>query len=89
MYIAGSSFQLMITLGILFVYCIGAVTTWKILAFVSAIPAVILFVVMFFSYETPNYLIQKGKETEARKALQHFRGKLYVLFIKFVLELIN
>ena len=35
----------------------------------------LLFVGMIPNKESPNFLLSKGKETEAEKVLQYFRGK--------------
>ena len=40
-------------------------------------PSVILAVMMFFMPESPYYLLLKGREEDARKALQWLRGKDY------------
>ena len=39
--------------------------------------SVILAVMMFFMPESPYYLLLKGREEDARKALQWLRGKDY------------
>ncbi|GLH04114.1 Facilitated trehalose transporter Tret1 [Gryllus bimaculatus] len=74
----GSFFQLMVTFGILFDYILGAAKVdVKILTSVcAAIPLV--FGILFFTMpETPIQLLKFGKEEEARKSLQKFRGPHY------------
>ncbi|XP_068237920.1 facilitated trehalose transporter Tret1-like isoform X1 [Palaemon carinicauda] len=73
--VLGSSFQLMVTLGLLYAMAIGAfVSSWQVLAGVCAIPPVIYFALLFFIKESPVYLLTKGKDDKAAAALQYFRG---------------
>ncbi|XP_045107890.1 facilitated trehalose transporter Tret1-2 homolog [Portunus trituberculatus] len=72
----GSSFQLMVTLGLLYAYVLGAVVaSWRLLAGLCIIPVILYAILMFFAKESPSYLLFKGKEDEAAAALQYFRGK--------------
>lgn len=71
-----SSFQLMITIGILASYFsdLGFADeanpfSWRWMFYVGVIPAIILFVGMFFLPETPRFLISHGKEEKGRKVL--------------------
>ncbi|XP_068206138.1 facilitated trehalose transporter Tret1-like [Palaemon carinicauda] len=73
-----SCFSVMVTLGNLFVFGLGAVVlSWRCLAAVSATPAVLCLIFMFFRKESPQFLSMKNRHREARDALQHFRGKDY------------
>ncbi|MPC82771.1 Solute carrier family 2, facilitated glucose transporter member 8 [Portunus trituberculatus] len=79
---AGSSFQLMVTLGLLYAYVLGAVVaSWRLLAGLCIIPVILYAILMFFAKESPSYLLFKGKEDEAAAALQYFRDlrKPYIL----------
>ena len=69
----------MATLGILYIYILGAVVCWQWLALASLIPVVIFGASMFFCPESPAYLVTKEKEEEARKALVTLRGMLHFL----------
>lgn len=73
----GSSFQLMITAGILYVYLIGAIVDFYWLAvFCGLIP--VLFIIVFLKApETPVYLLRKGRRTDAQRALRLLRGSGY------------
>jgi len=73
----GTVFQLMVTIGILLSYAIGAVLCWQWLAVVSLAPSILFGVSMFFSKESPTFLIAKGRTEEAKNVLQYFRGKNY------------
>ncbi|KAK3871686.1 hypothetical protein Pcinc_023188 [Petrolisthes cinctipes] len=74
----GSGFQLMVTIGIVYVYSMGAaVTSFRTLAALCIIPVVIYFILMLFVKESPTFLLAKGKQEQAAKALQYFRGKSY------------
>jgi len=71
-----SMFQLLITVGILAAYLSDSALAdnnnlecWRPMLWVGVIPAVILFVGMFFLPETPRWLMSKGREDEARKVL--------------------
>ena len=71
-----SSFQLMITIGILVSYFSDLhfadesnPESWRWMFYVGVFPAIILFVGMLFLPETPRYLIGSGKEEQGRKIL--------------------
>lgn len=72
-----SSFQLMITIGILVSYFSDRAFaddlnpfSWRWMFYVGVFPAVILLVGMLFLPETPRFLISKGKEEKGRKVLE-------------------
>ncbi|MEN8157224.1 MAG: sugar porter family MFS transporter [Bacteroidota bacterium] len=71
-----SMFQLLITVGILAAYLSNTVFAddlnmecWRPMLYVGVIPALILFIGMFFLPETPRWLMSKGREDESRKIL--------------------
>ncbi len=71
-----SSFQLMITIGILVSYFSDLAFadeanpfSWRWMFYVGVFPAIILFVGMLFLPETPRFLIGKGKVEKGRKIL--------------------
>jgi hypothetical protein len=76
--ILGSFFQLMITLGILFVYIFGIpgvnVQTFSI---VCAVIPYIFGICILFCPESPTYWVKKGKNEKAIKSLKWLRGKDY------------
>ena len=72
-----SSFQLLITIGILVSYLSDLgfadeanLESWRPMFLVGIIPALILFVGMIVLPETPRFLIGKGKEKEGRRILE-------------------
>ena len=64
----------MITIGVLYVYAVGAGVCWQWLALASLVPVLIFVVGMFFSVESPSYLLMKNNEEDARNALSILRG---------------
>jgi len=73
----GSFFQLMMTVGILYTYTLGAYVSYTSLAiFCGVIP--IAFLLLFFNApESPVYLLTKGRRSEAEAALKRLRGPSY------------
>lgn len=72
-----SSFQLMITIGILVSYFSDLAFadesnpySWRWMFYVGIFPAIVLFVGMLFLPETPRFLMGKGKEEEGIKVLK-------------------
>ncbi|XP_063925452.1 facilitated trehalose transporter Tret1 isoform X1 [Zophobas morio] len=73
----GSYFQLLLTVGILFAYILGAISSPQIVSVVCAIVPLFFGVVFFLQPETPVYLLKKGKDAEATQALRRLRGNNY------------
>jgi MFS transporter, SP family, galactose:H+ symporter len=80
-----SSFQLMITIGIVASYFSDLAFadeanpySWRWMFYVGVFPALILFVGMYFLPETPRFLIGIGKEEEGRKVLQKLEEPAFV-----------
>ncbi|KAL0277053.1 UNVERIFIED_CONTAM: hypothetical protein PYX00_004473 [Menopon gallinae] len=73
----GSYFQLMITLGILFVYVLGKCVNAFYLTVICGVVPLVFGAAFFFVPETPIYLLTKGNVDQARKSLTFFRGKNY------------
>ncbi|MCJ7696028.1 MAG: sugar porter family MFS transporter [Anaerolineaceae bacterium] len=72
-----SMFQLLITVGILTAYLSdnaladnNNLECWRPMLWVGVIPAIVLFVGMFFLPETPRWLMSKGREVEGEKVLR-------------------
>ena len=72
-----SMFQLLITVGILTAYLSdnafadnNNLECWRPMLWVGVIPAVVLFVGMFFLPETPRWLMSKGREEEGEAVLR-------------------
>ncbi|XP_034484216.1 facilitated trehalose transporter Tret1-2 homolog isoform X3 [Drosophila innubila] len=73
----GSFFQLMITIGILFVYGIGAGLDVMWMSIVCGILPIIFGVIFFFMPESPTYLVSKNRSEAAVQSIQWLRGKEY------------
>jgi sugar porter (SP) family MFS transporter len=74
----GSYFQLMLTIGILITYVLGAaIQNMKTLSIISAFMPLIFFAVFFFMPESPVYYLKKDNEDAARKSLVRLRGNQY------------
>ncbi|XP_030571757.1 facilitated trehalose transporter Tret1-2 homolog isoform X1 [Drosophila novamexicana] len=73
----GSFFQLMITIGILFVYGIGAGLDVFWMSVVCGVLPIIFGVIFFFMPESPTYLVSKNRSEAAVKSIQWLRGKEY------------
>ncbi|XP_050782680.1 solute carrier family 2, facilitated glucose transporter member 8 isoform X2 [Gopherus flavomarginatus] len=70
----GSSVQLMVVTGILGAYVAGMALRWRWLAVLCSFPPCIMLVFMSFMPETPRFLLNQKKRTEAMAALQFLRG---------------
>ncbi|XP_055856829.1 facilitated trehalose transporter Tret1 isoform X2 [Episyrphus balteatus] len=73
----GSFFQLMITIGILFVYALGAGVDVFWLSIISGMIPLIFGAIFVFMPESPTYLVSKGKNESAIKSIQWLRGNDY------------
>jgi sugar porter (SP) family MFS transporter len=74
-----SLFQLAITLGILVAYLVNAIFApvgdWRWPLGLAAVPALVLFVGMYFLPETPRWLISQDRDEEARRVLERTRSE--------------
>lgn len=75
--LAGTFFQLFITIGILYAQVFGYAVPIVLFHYLMLAVPVIFGVVFMFQAETPVYLIKKGKVEKAPKAYKKFRGKDY------------
>lgn len=75
----GSYFQLMLTIGILFVYGLGSVLTVFELSVVCGVVPLVFGVVFLFMPETPLYYLQQGQKDRAEASLKWFRGRNYAV----------
>ncbi|XP_050436595.1 facilitated trehalose transporter Tret1-2 homolog isoform X1 [Adelges cooleyi] len=74
----GSYIQVKVTLGILYVYCIGPFVSYEGLAILCGIiPVIMFFLVLLIAPETPTFLLRKGKRKEAEHSLLLLRGPEY------------
>ena len=69
-----SLYQLSFTIGILGAYLVGFIfsssANWRGMFLAGAVPAIILIILYTFLYESPRWLVLKGKEEEARKIFE-------------------
>ena len=70
----GAFFQLFLTVGILFVYVVGAITNWVNLSVACAIFPILLIIAVFFIPDSPIYLVKCSRRIDAGMALKWFWG---------------
>ncbi|XP_073170611.1 solute carrier family 2, facilitated glucose transporter member 8 isoform X3 [Lepidochelys kempii] len=70
----GSCVQLTVVTGILGAYVAGMVLGWRWLAVLCSFPPCLMLVFMSFMPETPRFLLNQKKHSEAMAALQFLRG---------------
>ncbi|XP_067006760.2 facilitated trehalose transporter Tret1 isoform X2 [Anabrus simplex] len=73
----GSFFQLMLTVGILYVYVFGAIASYVWLGIVCAAVPVALLVIFVWMPETPTFLLKKNRKADAERSLRFLRGANY------------
>ncbi|XP_034948901.1 facilitated trehalose transporter Tret1-2 homolog [Chelonus insularis] len=74
----GSFFPLLFSTGVVFVYVVGAISeymTFNIACCITLVP----FLLSYFLPESPLWLVQKGRISQAEKSLRVLRGKSYEL----------
>jgi len=62
--------QLMISIGLLFVYILGALVDWWVLSLVCLVIQVPMVALLILTPDSPSSLVNRGKEKEGREALQ-------------------
>ena len=73
----GSYFQLLLAIGVSFVYVLGSFVNMRELSIISAVVPFIFFGTFMFMPETPMYYLKKGNEEGAKKSLTKLRGTQY------------
>lgn len=73
----GSFFQLMITIGILFVYAVGYKANVVLLSIICGIIPIVFGAIFVFMPESPTYLVMKDNGQGAIKSLKWLRGQQY------------
>lgn len=73
----GTFFQLMVTVGILFVYIVGAYVDVFVLNIICMCVPIVFGCIFFFMPETPLYLVSKNRNDDAIKSLIWLRGNDY------------
>ncbi|KAH8398951.1 hypothetical protein KR222_001608 [Zaprionus bogoriensis] len=72
--VMGCFFQLLIVHGILYGFVVGAYCSPMLVNVLCGILPIIFFVIFFWMPESPVYLVQKGKNDKAAKAMEWLRG---------------
>ena len=75
--IVGTFFQLLINVGILFVYIVGAFMSVFWTSIISAIIPILFGLVFLLMPESPVYLITEKREDDAKKSFKWLRGDSY------------
>lgn len=73
----GCMFQLLVVIGILWVYAFGELNSMLFISIPQCAAAVAMVILLFFLPESPVYLYKKNKMEQARKSLETYRGKDY------------
>lgn len=73
----GTFFQLLVTIGILFVYGVGAAVKVQILSIICGVIPLVFGLIFFFMPESPHYFIEKNRYDDASKSLKWLRGSRY------------
>ena len=70
----GAGFQLSVTVGVLCVYALGLVLSWRWLAVVGSISSALLLILMLIVPETPTWWLSSGDRAQALSSLLWLRG---------------
>jgi SP family facilitated glucose transporter-like MFS transporter 8 len=73
----GSFFQVMLTIGILYTYTVGAIADYTWLGILCGLIPVAFFITFLRVPESPTYLMKNYKTDGAKKSLQYYRGSSY------------
>ncbi|XP_065074991.1 facilitated trehalose transporter Tret1-2 homolog [Ochlerotatus camptorhynchus] len=73
----GTFFQLLVTVGILFTYSIGAVLNVQVLSTICSVVPLAFGLIFPFMPESPHYFIEKNRYNDASKSLKWLRGSHY------------
>uniref|UniRef100_A0A8C9RDB2 Solute carrier family 2, facilitated glucose transporter member 8 n=1 Tax=Scleropages formosus TaxID=113540 RepID=A0A8C9RDB2_SCLFO len=73
--VLGSCPQVTAVFGSLTLYALGLLLPWRWLAVAGELPALLMLVLLCFMPKSPRYLISKGRQEEALKALEWLRGR--------------
>lgn len=73
----GAAFQLISTVGVVFMYSLGVALSWRWLGVVIAVPPSIMILFMTFMAESPRWLLSQNREDDASKALSWLRRPQY------------
>lgn len=57
--------------------CLGLVLSWRWLAIVGEVPALLMVILLAFMPSSPRRLLSLGRERQAEKAIHWLRGENY------------
>ena len=66
-----------LSLGMLFDWLLGYFFSWRTIAYVASIPCVLLTIALYFLPESPYWLIEKDRKSEAETSLKFYRGSKF------------
>ncbi|CAL8087044.1 unnamed protein product [Orchesella dallaii] len=69
-----SGFDMMITVGILYIFIVGTFVSWEWQAVACGLIPIVFHFLMLLVPESPRYLVEQGKHSDAAKSLQWLRG---------------
>ena len=76
----GTVISNMFTLGCLYTYVSSYfIASWRTVAWLQLVPCALLGLATFFAPNSPYWLVERGREEEARKSLRILRGPDYNL----------
>lgn len=55
-------------------YLVGTYCTWRLQALICAVVPLVIFLLMIFVPESPAYLLEKGRTSDAQRALTKYKG---------------
>ncbi|RZF43733.1 hypothetical protein LSTR_LSTR009156 [Laodelphax striatellus] len=73
----GTFYQLQLTVGILYTYVAGIADNIQIISIICGVTPIVFMLCFVWMPESPAYLVSKGKDEEARRALRWLRGPDY------------
>ena len=80
----GTMISNMAALGTVYTFVLGFfINSWRVMSWMLIIPSILLGVAVFFIPDSPYWLVERGKEEEARKSLSRLRGQHYDIEMEF------
>ncbi|XP_014280121.1 facilitated trehalose transporter Tret1 [Halyomorpha halys] len=73
----GTAFQLMIVIGLVYAYSVGAAVKYTMLPLLCGSINIIFLIAYFRAPESPVWLVIKGRRKQAEASLRRLRGELY------------
>ncbi|ODM99725.1 Facilitated trehalose transporter Tret1 [Orchesella cincta] len=70
----GATFDMSSSVGILFIYIVGAYSSWRTQALICAAVPLFVFILMLFVPESPAFLLEKGNPEMAKESLIKYKG---------------